>query len=65
MSHPPPLLLPALLAQESTTTTAVPRITGEPLDSWVTIAASIALLVLILVAGAIATRRMRRDRPRR
>ena len=48
----------ALLAQ--TTTTEVRRIVGEPLPSWVTIAAGVALLVAILLLGWIANRR--RDR---
>jgi hypothetical protein len=49
---------PLLLAQETTTTEA-PRIVGEPLAEWVVIAAGLALLVVILVAGALVRHRSR------
>ncbi len=57
-----PSLLPllALLAQETTSTTAVPRIVGEPLDRGVLFAASAALLVAILLAGLVVSRRTKR-----
>jgi hypothetical protein len=47
----------AVLAQ--TTTTSVPRVVGDPLPRWVVLAASFALLVVILTAGFIVRRRMR------
>ncbi len=53
--------MPALLtvlAQE-TTTTEVQRVVGEPLPSWVVIAAGLALLAVILLAGFVVTRRRR------
>lgn len=50
-------------AQASTTsTTEVPRVVGEPLDSWITLSASAALLVAILVLGLVARARMNRRR---
>lgn len=42
-----------------TTTTEVPRVVGDPLPSWVVILASAALLVVVLVAGWLATRHAR------
>jgi hypothetical protein len=55
-----------LIAQGSTTTTsaAVRRVVGEPLPSWVVLAASAALLVAILAAGFLAERHRRRADPR-
>jgi hypothetical protein len=50
-----------LLATVRTTTTEVPRIVGEPLDSWVVLAAGAALLVVILVAGFVTQRRLSRS----
>ena len=48
----------------TTSTTAVPRVVGEPLDSWIVITASLAVLALVLVAGIIVSRRLRAaDRP--
>lgn len=55
------LALSPVVAQETTTTSLVPRVVGEPLPSWVVLAASAALLVVILVAGLLVQRR--RDRP--
>lgn len=55
----------ALAPATSSTTEAVPRIVGEPLPSWVVLAASAALLVAIVVAGALVNRRLRASgRPR-
>ena len=44
----------------TTETTEVPRIVGEPLDSWVTVAAGAALLVVIVLAGLLVRARSRR-----
>jgi hypothetical protein len=54
--------VPALLvlAQE-TTTTEVRRIVGDPLPTWVVVGAGLALLVVILVVGALLRRRSRAD----
>ena len=49
----------ALLAAAITTTTEAPRIVGEPLPSWVVVAAGLALLLVILAAGLAARRRGR------
>lgn len=58
-------LVAGLLAVATTTTEVVERVVGEPLPSWVVVAASVALLAIILVAGALVTRRMRaQDRSR-
>ena len=46
----------------TTSTTEVQRVVGEPLDSWVTLSASAALLVAILVLGLITRARMNRRR---
>jgi uncharacterized protein (DUF58 family) len=35
----------------ATTTTEVPRIVGDPLPAWVVVAASVALLVVIVAAS--------------
>jgi hypothetical protein len=52
--------LAGVVADATTTTSeAVPRIVGDPLPSWVVLAASAALLVAILVAGLVVARRMR------
>ena len=51
-----------LLAQATTTTEVVDRVVGEPLPSWVVLAASGALLVAILVAGLLVSRRQKADR---
>ncbi len=55
-----------LIAQVSTTTTstAVPRVVGQPLPSWVVLAASAALLVAILAAGLLVQRHLRREERR-
>lgn len=53
------------LAQETTSTTVVPRIVGEPLPTWVVLAASAALLVVILLAGLLVTRRRAAEDGRR
>jgi hypothetical protein len=52
------------LAVEGTTTTTeeVPRIVGEPLEAWVVVAAGVAILLVILVAGLLVRRR---TQPRR
>ncbi len=55
------VLVRALLAAQETTTTAVPRIVGEPLPSWVVLAASAALLAAIVVGGVLANRYRRPD----
>ena len=52
-------VLGALLLAQETTTTAVPRIVGEPLDRSTVILAGLALLVVILLAGLLARRRLR------
>ena len=52
--------LAGVVADATTTTSeAVPRIVGDPLPSWVVLAASAALFVAILLAGLVVTRRMR------
>ncbi len=49
-----------MVAQATTTTTeVVDRVVGEPLDSWVVLAASAALLAVILLAGLLVSRRMK------
>ncbi len=53
------VLVVSVLAQATTTTEVVDRVVGEPLASWVVLAASAALLVVILVAGLLVSRRMR------
>ena len=51
-----------VVAQVTTTTTeVVDRVVGEPLDSWVVLAASAALLAVILLAGLLVNRRMKAD----
>lgn len=47
---------------QTTTSEVVERVVGEPLPSWVVLAASAALLVAILVAGLLVSRRQRADR---
>ena len=47
-----------LLAAATTTTTEPPRIVGDPLPGWVVIAAGLALLAVILVAGFLTRRRI-------
>ena len=60
MPSPASASLAGALADATTTTSeAVPRIVGDPLPSWVVLAASAALLVAILVAGLVVARRMR------
>jgi len=57
-------LLPAagLLTQVTTTTTeVVRRVVGEPLPSWVVLAASAAVFAFILVGGVFVNRRRRAD----
>lgn len=46
-----------LLAVESTTTTSAPRIVGDPLPSWVVVAAGLAMLAIIVAAGLLVRRR--------
>ena len=46
-------------ATGTTTSVPPPRIVGDPLPSWVVLAASAALLVAILVAGLLVSRRLR------
>jgi hypothetical protein len=48
-----------LLLAQQTTTTEVRRIVGDPLPKWVVIGAGLALLVVILVAGLLVSRRTR------
>ena len=60
MPSPASASLAGVVADATTTTSeAVPRIVGDPLPSWVVLAASAALLVAILVAGLVVARRMR------
>ena len=40
-----------------TTTTEVPRVVGESLDSWIVVAAGVSILLVILVAGYLVTKR--------
>ena len=49
----------AVVATGTTTSVPPPRIVGDPLPSWVVLAASAALLVAILVAGLLVSRRLR------
>lgn len=51
-----------LVATEATTTTAVPRIAGDPLPSWVVIAVGIGVLLFVLIGGALTNRHLRKDR---
>jgi len=44
---------------QQTTTTEVRRIVGDPLPKWIVIGAGLALLVVILLAGALVRRRSR------
>lgn len=58
-------LVGGVVAAATTTTEVVDRVVGEPLPSGVVVAASLALLVAILVAGLLVDRRMKaQDRPR-
>jgi hypothetical protein len=50
-----------LLAQ-ATTTSSVPEIVGEPLSTWVVLAAGLAVLVFVLAAGFLARRRIESKR---
>ena len=60
MPSPLSATLAGVVADATTTTSeAVPRIVGDPLPSWVVLAASAALFVAILVASLVVTRRMR------
>ena len=43
----------------TTSTTMVPRVVGEPLDSWIVVSAGLAVLALVLIAGLIVSRRLR------
>ena len=56
------VLVVRLAAQVTTTTEVVDRVVGEPLPSWVVLAASGALLVAIIVAGLLVSRRQKADR---
>ena len=55
----------AVLAQESTTTTMVPRVVGDPLPTWVILAASGAVLAFIVIGGIVASRRRTSEGERR
>lgn len=59
----PPLAL--LLAQVTTTSIDQSRTVGDPLPPWVVVLASLAVLVAILVAGAVVRNRVQGQRPRR
>jgi hypothetical protein len=48
-----------LVLVQQTTTTEVRRVVGDPLPKWVVIGAGLALLVVILVAGLLVSRRTR------
>ena len=48
-----------LVLAQQTTTTEVRRIVGDPLPKWVVLGAGLALLVVILVAGVLVSRRTR------
>jgi len=50
-------VFPAPLASDATTTTAVPRIVGEPLPDGVVIGAGLVLFVVIAAAGLWLRRR--------
>lgn len=50
-----------LLAQTTTTTEEVRRIVGDPLPLWQVFGAGFALLLVIIVAGSMVGRRMRRE----
>ena len=59
---PPAWLVPAVVvAQAQTTTTEVKRVVGDPLPPWVVLLAGAAVLAVILVAGVLTRRHMRRD----
>jgi hypothetical protein len=57
-------MLLGVLAQVTTTTTTdeVPRIVGDPLPTWIWFGSGLLLLVAILVAGYVVSRR-NRDAP--
>lgn len=60
------LWIASVASEDSTTTTvAVPRIVGQPLPSWVVLAASAALLAAIVIGGLVVSRRNRVDGDRR
>ena len=42
---------PTPTTSDATSTTAVPRVVGDPLPEWVVIGSGLALFVVILVAG--------------
>ena len=42
---------PTTTTSDATSTTAVPRVVGDPLPEWVVIGSGLALLVVILAAG--------------
>ena len=48
-------------ASSTTSTTAVPRVVGEPLDSWIPVTAGLAVLAVIVLAGLFVRRRTRRS----
>jgi hypothetical protein len=59
----PLLLVVATLAvQDTTTTTAVPRVAGDPLPPWVAIAVIIGVLVFIIGGGLLVNQRTGRPR---
>ena len=47
-----------MLVAAQTTTTEVKRIVGDPLPTWVVLAAGLALGVLIIAAGLVTRRHM-------
>lgn len=55
------LLAAISLAQATTTTVVVPRVVGEPLPSWVVLAASALLFALIILGGVLVNRRRRAE----
>lgn len=61
----PPFALAAVLAQATTTSIEGSRVVGEPLPPWVVVLAGAALLVAILVAGAVLRSRTHGQRPER
>ena len=56
------LIVAGLVAQVTTTTTeVVPRVVGEPLATWVVLAASAAVLAFIILGGVLVNRRRTAD----
>ena len=48
-----------IVAQATTSTTAVPRVVGDPPATWVPVVSGLALLLAIVVLGVIVNRRRR------